>query len=245
VPTIDVGGIATYHEVHGEGEPLLLIHGGFCSIETLRPQIEFFSPRYQVLAPELPGHGRTPDRDGPMSYPADTSHTLGYLDAVGVERAHIVGFSDGAIVGMMLAMQHPRRVASLVSIGGSLDRDAVVEGELAARAMSQEAFEGLLAQYDELSPDGPGHRAAILAKHEAMWTGEPYIDAADLAAIACQTLVLAGDHDLIRLDHTALIASSIPGAAMGIVPDASHMLMQERAPLVNAILDDFLSRVRI
>jgi pimeloyl-ACP methyl ester carboxylesterase len=125
-----IGGNDIYHEVQGAGEPVLLLHGGFCSIETMRPQMDALTTRYTVYAPERPGHGRSPDVAGPFTYAQSVADTLAYLDHVGVDRAHLVGFSDGAIIGLMIAIQYPERVRSLVAISGNLDPSAFTFDEL-------------------------------------------------------------------------------------------------------------------
>jgi pimeloyl-ACP methyl ester carboxylesterase len=97
--------------------------------------------------------------------------------------------------------------------------------------------------YDRLSPDGPEHREEIFGKVMRMWREEPHIDPGELAAVAAPTLIMAGDHDVIRTDHTILISSSMPGAQLCIVPNASHMLMLDRPELVNLVILGFLAEL--
>ncbi|WP_211318894.1 alpha/beta fold hydrolase [Nocardioides silvaticus] len=239
MPTIDVNGIATYYEVHGAGTPVLLLHGGFCSIETLSAQVAHLAPSYEVHAPERPGQGRTPDRDGPITFEDMVSDTLGYLDAVGVRAAHVIGFSDGAITGLLLARDHADRVLSLVAISGNLDPTGFVEDDVEHDSgLDPDRFS---EAYDRLSPDGPEHREAVLEKLMAMWTTQPQIAASSLSAITAPTLVLAGQHDSIRTDHTVAIADAIPGAQLAIVPGAGHTVMEERPEVVNLLVAEFLS----
>jgi pimeloyl-ACP methyl ester carboxylesterase len=241
MPAIEVNGATCYHEVVGAGDPVILLHGGFCSIETMRPQIEALSSSYLVLAPERPGHGRSADREGPISFDGIVADTLAYLDAVGVDRAHVIGFSDGAVAGLLMALRHPERLRSLVAIAGNLNPSVTLPPEQMARAMPETAMARLTEDYDRLSPDGATHRPAVFAKLMRMWHEEPDIDPADLATITAPTLVMAGDHDAIPIDHTLLIATSILDAQLCIVPDASHMLMLDRADLVSHVLLEFLA----
>lgn len=245
MPVIDVRGIPSHHEVAGAGEPLLLLHGGFCSLETMRPLSELLAASYAVHAVERPGHGRTPDRDGPITYAEAVLDTLAYLDAVGLERVHVVGFSDGAIIGLLLATQHPARVRSLVAISANTDPSGyLADGShgtderpevLAGRDPDREA-------YDALSPDGPSHADEVLAKLTRMWTTEPSIDASALGSITAPTLVVAGDRDVIARDHTLAIADGIPGSRLAVLP-GSHMLVAERPRVVGATLLDFLDGI--
>ncbi|GAB2451761.1 pimeloyl-ACP methyl ester carboxylesterase [Conyzicola lurida] len=243
-----VRGTPIYHEIHGAGEPVLLLHGGFCSIEMMRPQLEALSGDYTVYAPERPGHGRSPDRAGPMGYAESVADTIAYLDEVGLADAHIVGFSDGAIIGLLVALQHPRRIRSLVSISGNLDPAGFVasSGEAEKNEGADVAADPDRARqwYDELSPDGPEHADVVMEKLTRLWTTEPAIAPADLARVESPTLIMAGDHDVIRLDHSALMAESIPGAQLCIVPGAGHGLLDERPGFVTFAVREFLAGLR-
>jgi len=245
VPYIDLAGIATYYEQHGVGEPVLLLHGGYCSIETWQAQIDVLTTSYQVHAPERPGQGRTADRPGPMTYQSMVDDTLSYLDAMGVESAHVVGFSDGAITGLLLALQHPGRLRSLVAISANLNPSIFDDEHDAEQEQSDEQPQAAEPDdedeaYARLSPDGPGYRDVILEKLLAMWTSEPQIDPAELATVQLPTLILAGDRDTIPTAHTAEIAKAIPGAQLCIVPDAGHLVIRERPLQVNRAIEEFL-----
>lgn len=251
MPYLTLSGIPTYHEVAGSGAPLVLLHGGFCSIETLRPQLESLSSAFRVYAPERPGHGRTPDRDGPITFDQIVADTLEYLDAMGLASAHILGFSDGAIAGLTLAMQHPERVRSLVAIGANLDPSGLTDDQPAEagkpgeqRATGDDRMSAIDSQiradYERLSPDGPAHADVVLEKLARLWREEPQIAPTDLAAIAAPTMIMAGDHDSIRVEHTVAIAGAVPGAQLCIVPGSSHMVMMERPGIVNQIVREFL-----
>jgi pimeloyl-ACP methyl ester carboxylesterase len=259
-PLISVNGSSIYHEIQGAGEPLLLLHGGFCSIETMRPQMDALASQYTVYAPERPGHGRSPDVTEPFSYNRSVADTLAYLDHVGVERTHIVGFSDGAIIGLTMAIHYPERVSSLVAISGNLDPSAFAFDELpdsdaaehntadsdgrdmhgddtAADAPKDRTHQ----LYNELSPDGPEYAAVILKKLEHLWTSEPNIDPAELSRVAAPTMIMAGDRDVIKPEHSRLMASSIPAGELCIVPGAGHDLVERRPEFVTFAIQHFLA----
>ncbi len=241
MPYLELPHGKAYHEVSGAGEPLLFLHGGYSSLEATRELTGLLAEDYEVHGPERPGHGRTADTPEPFAYDTMVRHTLAYLNAIGLARAHVVGFSDGAITGLLLARDHPDRVSSLVAISANLDPTGFVSDEEAAGAMTAKQHEQLEAEYALLSPDGPAHSEVIVGKLVDLWTSEPHIPAASLAGVRAPTLVLAGDHDMVALEHTAVIQRSIPGAQLGIVPGAGHLLVRECPDLIAAIVRRFLT----
>lgn len=247
-----INGEELYSEVDGAGEPVLMLHGGFCSLESLRAQSDALATDHRVFAFERPGHGRSADIDGDYSYARGLSDALAYLDANGLESAHVIGYSDGAIIGLLLALRHPERVRSLVAISANLDPSAFAHPADTSAAGSP-VLSALPADpdaeprpdiermhYEALSPDGPGHADAVLEKLLRLWTTEPDIKPAELAGVRARTLVMAGDRDSIRPDHSLLIAASIPGAQLCIVPGATHGLVAERPALISTIIREFL-----
>jgi pimeloyl-ACP methyl ester carboxylesterase len=251
---LNINGIGLYCEVDGEGEPVLLLHGGFCSLESLRELSDALVPRYRVHAFERPGHGRSPDIAEEYGYDRGLSDTVAFLDANALESVHVIGYSDGAILALLLALEHPERVRSVVSISGNLDPtafDRSAEHEhlslspgspssTTGAGASEERPDLERLHYDRLSPDGPEHAEVVLEKLFRLWTTEPNIDPARLAGIGAPALIMAGDRDSIRPDHSLLIAASIPGARLCIVPAASHGLLAEQPRLISLVVGDFL-----
>ena len=250
-----IGDTALYGEESGSGEPVLFLHGGFHSMEYLRPLADVLAANHRVLAYERPGHGRSPDVAGEYDYAQSALETLAYLDAKGISSAHVIGYSDGAVIGLLLASQYPQRVRSLVAISGNLnpqaftdragDAGALVLGPLPTGHGAAEPPEGASddaerQHYQRLSPDGPRHADAVLEKLLRLWTSQPKIEPAELSNIDAPTLVMSADRDTIRLDHTIAIASAIPGAQLCIVPGATHDLVAERPSLVGLIVAEFL-----
>lgn len=237
-----VGDVDLYSEVAGEGDPVLLLHGGFCSLESMRVQSDALVPDHRVFAFERPGHGRSADIDGEYGYARGVADTLAYLDAVDCESAHIVGYSDGAIIGLLLALDHPARVRSLTAISANLDPSAFTDSAAPVLdALEKEQKPDVeRMHYERLSPDGPGHADVVLAKLFRLWRSEPHIDPDELARIAAPVLVMSGDRDTIPPGHSLLIAASIPGAQLCIVPGTTHHLIAERPELVGALIRTFV-----
>ncbi|WGL53551.1 alpha/beta hydrolase [Nocardioides sp. BP30] len=242
MPYLRLRGVESYHEVAGDGPPVVLLHGGGCSLEELRPLAESLGGAYRVHAAERPGHGRTPDREGPYSYAEAVADTLAYLDALGLADAHLVGFSDGAIIGLLLARDHPGRVRSLVPIAANLDPGGL-RTDGSERAMPTGLAHEIEVRNAALSPGGAELVARVEGKLHALWEVEPRIPATSLATITAPTLVMAGQHDLVALEHTALIARSVPGAELCIVPGTGHLLVVERPAFVSYVVRGFLDTV--
>lgn len=244
MPYVRIGGVDLHSEVAGHGEPVLLLHGGFLSIESWRPLLDVLVPEFEVFAYERPGHGRSADVEGDYSYADGVADALAYLDAQGLRAVHVVGYSDGGNIGLLLALEHPERVRSLVAISANLDPTAFSgSGAPELDRPASTGGSGLVlerAVHARLSPDGAAHADVVLAKLFRLWTSQPSIEPAALRAVTARTLVMSGDRDTIRPDHSLLIASSIPGAQLCIVPGTTHDLLVERPRLVNAVVLEFL-----
>lgn len=233
-------GSRTYYETHGEGPPLLLLHGGLCPIETFGPQ-RVLGERFQLWLPERRGHGRTPDIEGAYSYQQMLEDTLGFMDAVELANADVVGFSDGANLGLLLAIQAPQQVRRLVSVSGNFDPSGNLEPEeVPPRGSIERSFQGLVDMYGQLSPDGADHFSVVFDKLQQLWGSEPQLSTEQLGSISAPTLVMAADADLISLEHTIEMYRRIPEARLCVVPDAGHDLMVTRPDLVNPVILDFL-----
>ena len=239
---VDAGGVNTYYESHGEGEPLLLLHGGLCTIETFFAQTPELAKRFRLILPERRGHGRTADVDGPITYEAMARDTVAFMAALGIESAHFVGYSDGANVGILVAMARPDLVRRFVSISGNFDCEGLTdEGRAFFESMQADTFIPMLADlYKKASPDGPDHWPVVFEKMRRMFLSEPKIRPTQLGSIKAPTLVMAADRDLMTLEHTLALFQAIPNAQLCIVPGATHALLFEKPAVVNAAVLAFL-----
>ena len=118
---VDIGGVNTWYDEEGTGEPLVLLHGGLCTNETWAAQMPVFAERFHVVAPERRGHGHTADVPGPLTFADMATDTIGFLDRIVGGPAHLVGWSDGGIVGLLVAIERPDLVRKLVVIGANYD----------------------------------------------------------------------------------------------------------------------------
>lgn len=247
---LDAGGVHTYYEVAGQGEPLLLLHGGFSTIESWGAQAPALAERYRVYLPERRGHGRTPDVDGPTGYDIMARDTIAFMEALDISSAHVVGWSDGGNVGLEFALERPDLVRKLVIIGAGDDFDVVQSdgpkytAELRAQAehLTPDDLPPMLKEaYEQVSPDGADHFPVVFDKLIAAYRSGPTHALDELSRISAPTLVIIGDDDVISADHAAAIQRTVPDAQLAVVPGTDHLLMFEKPDLVNRIILDFLA----
>ena len=240
---IDIAGVRTYYEVSGQGEPVVLLHGALSGADGWSLQVPaLVNAGFTVWVPERRGHGRTPDSAAPFSYRSMAQETISFLTSTVGQRAHLVGWSDGADVAALVAMNAPELVDRLALIGQYYNLPGAVPDGLTAHLIALRdappAF--LRGDYDQVSPDGPEHFAVVYGKTVDMVSVEPQIALSELAGIAAPTLVLQGDRDEVRLEHSAQVAAAIPRARLAVLP-GTHALPIESPAVVNALLVDFLA----
>jgi pimeloyl-ACP methyl ester carboxylesterase len=243
VTYVDVGGLPTWHEVHGEGQPVVLLHGAFAGASSWSGQAPALARAgYRVHVPERRGHAHTPDVPGPMTYGVMADDTVAYLDGVVGGRAHLVGWSDGAVVALLVAQRRPDLVDRLVLIGQYYNSSGKVAGGLVEQlsAGGDQVMGFLRAEYDLVSPDGPEHFPEVYAKTLRMLASEPELDLASLAVVAAPTLVLQGDRDEVTLEHGAAVATALPHGRLAVLP-GTHALPAENPEVVNPLLIWFLA----
>ena len=245
---IDTGRVHTYYEVNGSGDPLILLHGGMCTAETFDGQTPALAEHYGVYLPERRAHGRTADVHGPITYEIMAQDTIAFIEAVGIERAHLVGWSDGALVGLLVALWRPELVGKLVLMAQSLNWQGL-RPELAAFAghMTKEMVPPNLTQaYAALSPDGADHLDAVLDKVLQLWNTDPAFALSDLERVAAPTLVLAADDDVtLSIEHAAAMQRALPDSQLAVVPGTSHAVPMEKPELVNRLILDFLAEDQV
>jgi pimeloyl-ACP methyl ester carboxylesterase len=236
---VEVGGVRTWYDEHGEGDPLVLLHGGAVDARFFDQNLGPLAERFHVYTPERRGHGHTPDVEGPITYEAMAQDTIAFLDAVVRGPADLVGHSDGAVVAMLVAMHRPDLARRLVLISGGFHHDGLMPG--ADHLDVDEIVPFLGPAYGEVSPDGEAHFPVVMEKIARMAAEEPTLDASALGAVTCRTLVMCADDDIMRLDHVVAMYDALPDAELAIVPGTSHFLIREKPALCNAIILDFLT----
>jgi pimeloyl-ACP methyl ester carboxylesterase len=240
---VEAGEVRTYYEIHGDGAPVVLLHGGLATIDSFAAQTPALAEHYRVYLPERRGHGRTADVAGPFTYGAMASDTVAFMEAVGVGPAHLVGWSDGAVVAALVALERPDLVRRLVLIGQYLHLDGAIP-QVKALFDSWTADDvpaPIRGPFDALSPDGPEHFPVVFEKLTRMWREEPTVASADLAQLAAPTLVMVGDDDWVTLEHAIELYRSLPDGQLAVCPGSSHGLPMEKPEVVNRLILDFLA----
>jgi len=235
---VELGGVRTWYDEQGEGDPLVLVHPGGADARAWAPNLDALAARFRVLTPERRGHGRTQDVEGPITFELMAEDTTAFLEEVVGGPAHLVGCSAGASVALLVALRRPDLARRVVLISGVFHRDGWVPGAIDPHASPPE----VLAQgYAELSPDGPDHFPVVNAKLARMNWEEPTLSASDLSAATSRTLVMVGDDDEVTLEHASAMYRGLPDAELAVVPGTSHGLLHEKPALCNAIIVDFLT----
>lgn len=222
--------IELHCEETGSGEPLVLLHGNGEDGTYFAHQIAHFSQRFRVLALDTRGHGKSPRGEAPFTIRQFARDLLAFLDARDIERAHLLGFSDGGNIALVFALAHPERVGKLVLNGANLNargvkRSVQVPIELGYRMAR--LFAGLSA------------KARTNAEMLGLMVNDPNVAPEELSALAAPTLVIAGENDMIREDHTRLIAERIPNARLAFVP-GDHFVAAKNPAAFNREVERFL-----
>ena len=237
---VQLGPVRTWYDEHGEGDPLVLLHGGLVDARFFAPNLAPLSERFHVYTPERRGHGHTPDVEGPITYQLMADDTIAFLEQVVAGPADLVGHSDGAVIAMLVAMQRPELVNRLVMISGGYNKSGETMPDMELDVDQVVPFLG--PAYGEVSPDGEAHFPVVAAKVAELARTEPNLDVSELAQVRQRTLVMFADDDLMTLSHAVQMYDALPDAELAVVPGTSHFLTQEKPHLVNAIVLDFLTR---
>ncbi|MGW4234277.1 alpha/beta fold hydrolase [Streptomyces sp. NPDC004980] len=241
----DLPGVRTWYETEGTGDPLVLLHGGFCTNDTWGAQRADLAAAYRVLLPERRAHGHTPDVPGPLSYQDMADDTVAFLETVVGERAHLVGWSDGGVVALLVAIARPDLVRKAVVIGANFrpSPECFVEPTMLDQ-MTPDGVELAFFRemYEAVAPDGADHWPVVAAKMIDMWRTQPTLTTEDLARVEAPVLVMVGDDDMMTLEHTTALYRAIPGAQLAVVPGASHLVPLEKPDLVNRLISEHLAQ---
>jgi pimeloyl-ACP methyl ester carboxylesterase len=240
MPYADVNGVHLYYEEHGEGPPLVLLHGGLLTIDlSFGSVIPALAESHRAIAVELQGHGRTADIDRPMTFEYLAADVVGLLDHLGIEQADVFGFSLGGLTTYQLLVDHQARVrrAVVASADHRNDRGGEVHPE---RLPTEADFAAMRDAYAAVAPDparfqASAEKTAALVHGFAGWTED------QLRGIEAPVLVLIGDTDFILVANAAEAAELLPRGQLAVLPGTTHMDMT-RSELVAPVVEAFLQK---
>jgi pimeloyl-ACP methyl ester carboxylesterase len=242
----EVHGVKMYYEIHGEGRPVVLLHGGLATIHlSFEKQIPVLARNHRVIAIEQIGHGHTPDVAGRnFTYEDMTEDTAALLGQLGIRNADVIGWSDGGQLALRLAAMHPelvrRVVASGVGLNAATPEDAA-RVKRGAESLQPGFWPAAVDEYKRVAADGPEHWPVFFAKVRTMWAGASRgISEQDLAKIKAPTLIIAGDQESVER-HTHIFRS-IAGAKLCILPGTGHGTFMDRPDWLNPILLEFVDQ---
>ena len=219
-----VNGIQMYYATYGAGDPVLLIHGGLGFGDIWSAQVTDLMKDHLVIVADSRGHGRSTRTEAPFGYDLMASDYLALLDYLKLEKVDLVGWSDGGIIGLDIAMNHPERLKHLFAQAANITTDGV-NPAVNTDTVFGSYITWMSEVYAKVSPT-PDQFDAFVAQIGTMWATQPNWTDAQVAAITVPTAIVVGDHDeAILPDHTARIASLIPGAKLVILPQVSHFAM--------------------
>ena len=231
----DIRGFKMYCEVYGSGKPLLMVHGNGGSISSMKDNIPYFAQHYKVIVTDSRAHGRSVDIGDSLSFEMMADDEAALLDAMHIDSAYVLGWSDGGIVALCLAMRHPDKVIKLASTGANLwpDSTAIVPNLW----LEEQHYYDSLHTISFTTTKAKNDWKIFMLD----WV-QPNIPLSALQAIRCPSLIISGDHDVIVLQHTVQIYQSIPHAYLWILPKSHHATLIEHRDEFNHKVDDFFQQ---
>lgn len=250
-----VNGLKMYYEIHGSGEPVVMLHGAFMSITGWEEWVKEVAKSRKVIAVEMQGHGRTADIKRDMSFENLSDDVAGLLDHLKIQNADIVGYSLGGGVAMQTAIRHPEKVRKVVSISAVIRRDGwVKEGRDAIAGITADLFKGtpMESEYKRLSPTPNAFPEFV--KHVVAMASQPYDFGSDkFKATEAPMFFIHGDADGVRFDHIAEMyrlkgggeihgdMQPHPESRLAILPGTTHVTLMDRVSILVPMINDFLT----
>ena len=218
------------------GEALVLLHGGLSATEDFdRYLLPAFEDTHHVFAYDRTAHGRTADQPGSLHFDFQSREAIAYLEDVVREPTHLLGWSDGGNIALMIALSRPDLVRSIVAIGANFHFEQM-GGPIEPWEISEEDR----LEHAERSPDAPETLDMKVSRMRDIWNSEPTLTEEELEKIQCPTLIIAGDDERMEIEHTASMYRAIPQGQLAIIPGTSHFLLKEKPVLTQAVIKQFL-----
>lgn len=230
----DIRGFKMYYEVCGSGKPMLIIHGNGGSVKDFRYQIPYFAKNYKVIVADSRAQGKSVDPGDSLTYEMMADDLNALLTKLRVDSCYVIGWSDGGIDGLLLAMRHPEKVKKLAITGANLWPDTT--------AVEPDLFQWIVSTNDSLGTVAQTPAVKAQKKLLNLMVFNPHIATADLKKVRCPTLVIGGDHDVIPPKHTLAIAQAIPQSYLWILPNSGHSTPITYKDIFNQVVGDFFTK---
>jgi pimeloyl-ACP methyl ester carboxylesterase len=236
----DVNGIEMYYATFGAGEPLILLHGGLGNADYWGNQVPELAKQFKVIVADSRGHGRSTRSVEPYSYDLMASDVVALMDHLKIDKASLVGWSDGGIIGLDIAIKHPERLDKLFAFGANYDPSGLRE-DIGGSVVFNAYIEKCGQDYAKLSKTPTEYEAFLNAIGE-MWATQPNYTPEQLKSITVPTVIADGAYDEgIKQEHTKEMAGLIPGAKLLVMPELSHFAMWQDPAAFNTAVLDFLT----
>jgi len=237
-----VNGIKIWYAIFGHGTPVILLHGGLANANYWGELVPALAPHYRVIVMDSRGHGRSSRDAQPYGYDLMASDVLALIDFLNIDKAALVGWSDGAIIGLDIAIHRPERRSKLFAFAANSDPSGVKD------VNQSPVFTAFIAraktEYEKLSPT-PTEYDSFLTQITKVWETQPHWTADDLAGIKVPTWIVDADHDeAIKRDNTLFMADHIPGSGLLIEPQVSHFAFLQDPQQFNADVLHFLEHLK-
>jgi pimeloyl-ACP methyl ester carboxylesterase len=236
-----VNGIKIWYAEFGQGEPVILLHGGLANSNYWGDQVPVLAKHYRVIVMDSRGHGRSTRNEQPYGYDLMASDVIALMDYLKIEKAAIVGWSDGAILGLDIAINHPERLTKLFAFAANSDPSGVKD--IAQSAVFNAYIARAEKEYEKLSAT-PNEYKSFLDQISKMWATQPNWTADQLKSIKVPTWVVDADHDeAIKRENTLFMADNVPGAGLLLQAQVSHFSFLQDPQQFNADVLHFLAHV--
>ncbi len=235
---VTVNGIKMYYETYGQGAPMVLVHGNGGSVASMANQIEYFKSKYKIIVADSRAQGKSSDSKARLTYEQITDDWAALLGQLHIDSAYFIGWSDGGIESLLMAIRHPNKVRMMAIMGANLQPDSSAVYNWAVKWVQQTAAytDSMIAKKDT------AYNYAQAKKLFDLLGNQPHIPLADVQRIKAPTLVMSGDKDVIKEAHTLQIYQNLQKAWLCIFPGATHMIPETDPDLFNATVEKFFSK---
>lgn len=235
-----INNIKIWYSIFGQGDPVLLLHGGLANSNYWANQVSFLVKKYQVIVVDSRGHGRSTRNEQPISYGLLANDVICLLDTFKINAPVIIGWSDGAIIGLHIAIHYPNRLSKLFAFAANSDPNGVMN------PCQNDVFLNYLErtehEYKNLS-ETPEQYDEFMFQINNMWSTQPNFTEDQLGSIMVPTWIVDGDHDeVIKRENTEFLAKCIPNAGLLIQPDVSHFSFLQDSEQFNNDVSHFLEK---